>query len=124
MDKLKFINDQMNAIGVPYEFGEWTSDVVYPYFIGEITEDEPMTEDGLEQSTLMLTGFHRGDYIDLIEMRTRIKQHFEAIGGLRAMTASGSIAVFYAGSLFVPTGEAGLKRIQINLKIKEWKGGI
>lgn len=30
------------------------------------------------------------------------------------------IAVFYAGSLIVPTGNAELKRIQINLTVKEW----
>ena len=124
MEKLKFISDQMEAIGVPYEFGEWSNDIEYPYFVGEITEDEPTTEDGLEQSVMMISGFHRGKYIDLLDIRTRIKQHFDPTHGLRAKTASGAIAVFYAGSLYAPTGEADLKRIQINLRIKEWKGGI
>ncbi len=124
MDKLQFINKQMDILAVPYEFGEWTSNVQYPYFVGEITEDEPMTEDGYEQSTLILNGFQRGKYIDLEIIKERIKKHFHSIYGLRATTESGSIAVYYGGAFYVPTNEADLKRIQINLIIKEWKGEI
>ena len=122
MDKLKFINEQLTAIDVPYEFGEWSSAVKYPYFTGEITEEPISTEDGLEQSTLLLNGFHRGKYVDLEEIKAKIKKHFHPIHGLRGQTDSGSIAVFYGGAFFVPTNEADLKRIQINLIIKEWKG--
>lgn len=122
MDKLKFINEQLTAIDVPYEFGEWTTAVKYPYFTGEITEEPISTEDGLEQSTLLLNGFHRGKYVDLEEIKAKIKKHFHPIYGLRGQTDSGSIAVFYGGAFFVPTNEADLKRIQINLIIKEWKG--
>ncbi len=121
---LNFINEQMSILAVPYEFGEWTQDIQYPYFVGEITEDEPMTEDGAETSTLILTGFHRGKRIVLEEIKQKIKKHFSTIYGLRASTDSGAIAVFYGGAFFIPTGEADLKKIQINLKIKQWKGEI
>ena len=79
MEKLNFIKDQMNAISVPYEFGEWTSEETYPYFVGEITEEPPAYESGLEQATLILTGFHRGKYLTLEEMREKIKKHFHPI---------------------------------------------
>lgn len=124
MDKLKFINEQMGVIGIPYEFGEWTSAVTYPYYVGEITEESTFTEDGAEESTLILDGFHRGKFIDLENDKANIKKHFHPIHGLRASTDSGSIAVFFDGAFYVPTGEADLKRIQINLKIKEWKGDL
>lgn len=122
MDKLKFINDQMDILAVPYEFGEWTSEIKYPYFVGELTEEPIVTEDGKEESTLILTGFTRGKYLAMEELKDKIKKHFDPINGLRAKTDSGSIAVFFNGSFYVPTGEADLKRIQINLLIKEWKG--
>lgn len=123
MDKLKFLNEQMKAIGVPYEFGLWTSDVKYPYFVGEQPSPEAFpAEDGSEVSTIILTGFHRGKIIDLETVKENIKGHFSPIHGLRSRTDSGSIAVFYDGSFYVPTGEADLKKIQINLTIKEWKG--
>ena len=124
MEKFKFISDQMAALAIPYEFGEWTSDVVYPYFVGEITEEPTTTEDGLEESTMILTGWTKGKYISLETVKDRIKQHFNSITGLCAKTDSGSIAVFFDGAFYVPSGEADLKKVQINLKIKEWKGAI
>ena len=122
MDKLKFINEQMDILAVPYEFGEWTSEIKYPYSVGEITEEPVTTEDGLEESTLILTCFHRGKHIDLETVKEKIKKHFNPITGLCEKTDSGSIAVFFDGSFYIPTGEAELKKMQINLKIKEWKG--
>lgn len=124
MDKFGFISEQLAAIAIPYEFGEWNSDIVYPYYTGEITEEPPTTEDGAEQSTLILNGFHRGKFIDLERDKKKIKKLFNPIYGLRGETDSGAIAVFFDGSFYVPTGEADLKRIQINLKIKEWKGDL
>lgn len=124
MDKLKFINEQLDNIAVPYEFMEWTSPVVYPYGVGEITEDPITTEDGAEESTLLLTFFHRGKQIELFEIKERIKKHFHPIHGLRGKTEGGAIAVFYDYSFPIPTGETDLKKIQINFKIKEWKGAI
>ena len=124
MDKLKFVSDQMDMIEVPYELGEWTSPVVYPYSVGEITEEPIETEDGAEQSTMLLTIFHRGKRIDLERVKNKIKSHFPPVYGLRGQTGSGAIAVFFDGSFYVPTGEADLKKMQINLKIQEWKGVI
>ena len=121
MEKLKFINEQLEDIGVPYEFGEWSSDVVYPYFVGEITEEPTMTEDGMEPSTMLLTGFTRGSYLDLEIMKDKIKNRFHPVHGLRGWVGNTAIVVFYDGSFYVPTDEADLKRIQINLQIKEWK---
>ena len=126
MDKLKFINEQMGVIAVPYELGEWTSAVKYPYFVGEYTDEPIETEDGAEESTLILTGFHRGKNIlyELEKAKKKIKKHFPAIEGLRAETDSGTIAVFFDGAFPIPTGEAELKRIEIHIKIKEWKGDL
>ena len=124
MDKLNFINEQMNMISVPYEFSEWTAPITYPYGVGEITEDPITTEDGAEQSTLLLTFFNRGKMIDLLEIKEKIKKHFPPIYGLRSDTEGGTIAAFYDGFLPIPSGEADLKKIQVNIIIKEWKGAV
>lgn len=121
MEVKKFIKEQMEFLGVPYEFGEWTSEIKYPYFVGEVNEPDPTTEDGLEEPYFILTGFNRGKYIDLEIIREKIKKHFQ---DLRASIDSGSIAVFYGGAFYVPTGEADLKKLQINLNIKTWKGDL
>lgn len=124
MDKLKFINEQMALISVPYEFGEWGSKVTYPYFVGEITEEPTLSEDGAEESTMTITGWNRGTHLALEEIKAKIKKHFHPIYGLRSVTDSGSIAVFFESAFPVPSGEGGLFKIQINLKIKEWKGDL
>ena len=120
-NKYGFIKQQMNSLAIPYELGGWESKVTYPYFTGEPTETPTTSEDGYEESTLLLTGFHRGKYIVLEEIKEKVKKHFDSNYGLRASTYSGSIAVFFDGCFQIQTGEAELKRIQINLLIKEWK---
>lgn len=123
MDKFSFINEQLDILSVPYEFGEWTAEPIPSmYFTGESMDDPIMTEDGHESTTFILNGFNRGKKLDLELAKNKIKEHFDPIFGLRAKTDSGSIAVFFDNSFYIPTGEADLNRIQINLKIHEWKG--
>ena len=113
----------MTSLGMEYGFGEYSGNpVVYPYFVGEYTETESMTEDGLQESTILLTGFSRGSWLALIDAAERIENYFNRVSGYTVITDEGSgVAVFYAGSLIVPTGDAELKSIQINLSAKEWK---
>lgn len=124
MDKLKFIKTQMDILAVPYEFGEWTKPIQYPYWVGEITEGDPITEDGAMESTLILTCFQRGTYAAIETEKEKIRKHFHPVHGLRGQTDSSAIAVYYGGAFYVPTGEKDLKRMQINLNIKEWKGDL
>lgn len=119
---LGIISKELQSIGVPYEFMRWTSDVQYPYFIGEYSEIVTDTEDGYNEYTLMLTGTTKNSWLELEEYRAKIKDHFTQMGGLRIAAEEGAVVIFYDNSFPVPTGEADLKRIQINLHIKSWKG--
>ena len=122
IEALKFISDSLKNLGVNYEFGEWSSDIVYPYFVGEYQESPPMNEDGMQESTFLLNGFSRGSWLQLEQEKEKIENHFNKVGGKTVITASGAaVAIFYANSLIVPTGDDELKKIQINLTIKEWK---
>ena len=120
---LKIVSDGMKDMGIEYGFGSYAKyPVVYPYFVGEATEREAMTEDGLQESTFLLTGFHRGTWSELLDTAEQIENYFNRISGKTVITDNGSaVAIFYAGSLIVPTGDAELKSIQVNLNIKEWK---
>lgn len=122
MSVLGTVKEELNSIGVPYEFMEWTDPVQYPYFVGEYSEVPPTAEDGGKEATLMLTGTTKGSWLELEQFRASIENHFHPVCGLRMSTDDGAVAVFYENSFPVPTGEADLKRIQINLKIKKWKG--
>lgn len=119
---LKLISDAMKSLGIEYDFGEYSGNpVIYPYFVGEYTETESVTEDGLQETTFLLTGFSRGSWLALEEAKEKIENYFNKVSGKTVITANGSgVAVFYANSLIVPTGDEELKRIQIDLTIKEW----
>lgn len=119
---LKVVSDAMTALNLEYGFGVYSGDpVVYPYFVGEYTEEEPMNEDGLQESTFLLNGFSRDSWLTLENAKERIENYFHKVSGKTVMADNGSaVAVFYANALIVPTGDAELKRIQINLHCKEW----
>ena len=123
---LKIVGNAMTSLGLEYGFGEYSGNakgkIVYPYFVGEYMETEPFTEDGLQETTFLLTGFSRGSWEALENAKEKIERHFNKVSGRVGMTSSGSaVAIFYTHSLIVPTGDAELKSIQINLNIKEWK---
>lgn len=119
---LKVISDAMTELGLEYSFGRYNKKrVVYPYFVGEYQETEPFTEDGLQESTFLLTGFSRDTWLTLEDAKEKIEHYFNRVSGKTVITDDGSaVAVFYAHSLIVPTNDAELKRIQINLNVKEW----
>lgn len=121
---LNYISTELERVGVPYEFLEWTQTVTYPYFIGEYNEFEPTLESGECDKTFILTGFCRGKdaRLKLEEMRGKVESAFPALTGNVATLNSGSVvAIFYGSAFYVPTGEAQLYKIQINLSIKLWK---
>ena len=121
MSVLGIFADEMNILGVPYEFMQWTSAVRYPYFVGEYSETTPTTEDGYKASTIMVTGTTRGSWLELQQFKELIENHFPSIFGLRKATDDGTVVFYYANAFPVDTGEANLKRIQINIDVKEWR---
>ncbi len=116
---LAYINKQLAAAGINYEFGEWKSKRVNPYWVGEYTESPPSEEDGLCESTLMLNGWTTGNLLDLENDKEKIENLFTFNTSI--LDNGSGVDVSYSGSLIVPTGDATLKRMQINLSIKEWR---
>lgn len=127
-EALKLMSDAMADMGLNYEFMEFTTVPTYPYFVGEYQESETASEDGLQEATFILNGFARDTgegntaFLELENAKEKIYNRFGKVGGDTVITANcAAIAVFYSNALVVPTEDAELKRIQINLKIKEWR---
>ena len=120
---LGITKDELKNIDVPYEFMRWTSNTMpNRYWVGEYSETPFNTEDGYEEGTLILTGTTQDSWARLMQDRAKIKDHFPNINGLRISTEKGTVVIFYDNSFPVPTGDANLKRVQVNLQIKAWKG--
>lgn len=120
---LKIITNAMASLGLNYDFPEWDGHPVYPYFVGEYTETPSANEDGMQETSFLLNGFARGKeaWLELEDAKEKIAAYFGKVGGHTVIADNGSaVAVFYSHSLVVPTGNMELKRIEINLTIKEW----
>ena len=119
---LKTVNKAMEALGLEYGFVRYSKKpVVYPYWVGEYQEIAPISESGHSTSSFMLTGFHRGEWERLEQQKESIENYFNKVSGKTVMAEDGSaVAIFYANSLILPTMDAELKRIQINLDVHEW----
>lgn len=119
---LSLISRAMKEMGIEYALAEYRkSPVVYPYFVGEYQEFEATTSDGLQESTFILTGFSRGSWLDLENAKEKIAKYFGRVSAKTVILDNGSgVAVSFSDSQIVPTGDAELKRIQINLNVKEW----
>lgn len=120
IEALEYINNLIKSLISNYRFMEWKSDVPAIYWIGEYQENASTTkeENGKQDTTFILTGTTRGSWLSLEEDKQTIENGITQT----AILGNGSgIAVFYENALVIPTGDAELKRLQINLTIKEWK---
>lgn len=116
---LKYINDILEALDINYEFGEWTNNTISdPYWVGEYNEVDGIEkeENGFQETTFIITGTGRS-WLKLQNDKSTIEKNISQTAILSDGTG---IAVFYSASLTIPTGDAELKRLQINLQIKEW----
>lgn len=119
---LALVKSGMEILGLNYAFMQWADSPAYPYFTGSYQESEGMTEDGLQESTFILNGWTRNTWLELEQAKEKIGNYFNRISGKRVIVEDGSaVAIFYANSLVIPTGDAELKRIEIHLMVKEWK---
>lgn len=122
---LKIISEAMTALELKYSFMEYTADageaLPATYFVGEYQELETENESGEEDSIFILNGFSRKDRVYLEQAKEKIKKYFPAGTGRTERTENGVAAVFYENSFPVPLEDEELKRMQINLKVKEWR---
>lgn len=116
---LKYINNLFKKI-ISYQFVTYASDeVIYPYWIGEYSEVGSLNEDGLQETSFILTGTTRGQWLELEKDKKKIK---ESLRDATAILEDGTgIALFYENAIIIPVDDIELKRMQINITIKEWE---
>ena len=115
---LEVINNLLSKFN--YEYGEYTGPLSYPYIVGEYNESTYQFEDNITSGEFILTCFHRGNELDLINIKEDIKNIF---ADYRANTKSGTVYISYRNKLFIRSGEAELKKMEIYLDTKILKGG-
>ena len=120
MNAMKYVSDMMAGLALPYAYMRWTEDTIPDvYFTGEYTEI-PATyreENGRRDITVILRGFTRKEWMALEEAKAKIERSCAKTVILPDGTG---LAVFYDSGMPVPTGDAQLKSIKINLTIQVW----
>ena len=120
MKAMEYVADMMAGLALPYEYMRWTGDTIPDvYFTGEYTEI-PATyreENGRHDVTVILRGFTRKTWMVLEEAKEKIEKRCAKTVILPDGTG---LAVFYDSGMPVPTGDAELKSIKINLTIQVW----
>lgn len=122
IDILRIIKEQMELIGINYEFMRMnTYPPSYPYWVGEYIEGGEPQEDQLSETELILNGFGRGNILLLENEKEIIKNHFQYIN-VSLDDKKSVICIYYNGSHVIQDEDMELKRVQVNLKIKKWRG--
>ena len=90
------------------------------YFISDYNEVPTSTaeENGMRPVTVILRGRTRGDMFSLLNAADKIEKRCAKTVILPDGTG---LAVFYDSAMPVPTGDADLKSIKINLTIQVWR---
>lgn len=118
---LRFLSELVQGLGIPYAFVEWQQKPPDDYyFVGEYIDNPTTTreESGLTESTFILRGFTRQSWLLLEQAKAKIEK---SVGKTAILDDGSGIAVFYSSAQSVPTGDAELKSIKINLDIQERK---
>ena len=124
---LKTIKESMKEIGINYQFKKWKGHPKYPYFVGSYQEVPTPGEDGMQETSFILTGFARSDgnvdgVLQLEDAKEKIENYFSRANGKVANVEGTAVAIFYENTFGdLPTGDAELEKIEINLTIKEWR---
>ena len=117
---LGIITSEMTSLGIDYYY--MTNDsakVTYPYFTGEYFESGYSSENAMTSGQLLIEGWMRGSYYNLIAEAEKIKAHCDA---LQIVTDGVAIATEFSSMSSLRTDDPELKKIEINIDIVYWKG--
>lgn len=117
---LAVLNEEMLSLDLDYEFEERTKENHYPYWVGTADLIDNQAEFGGSQGTITLYGFSLGERLKLLQEAEQIKSHFENYIVVKDGIA---ISIEFNSILNVSNDtEPRLKRIDITLEWKAWKG--
>ena len=89
----------------------------YPYLTYEYFENDVTHEDGSTGGELLCEMWTRGTFEELIGIKEQLKKHFKQL----FIKVGNNVYYFdYAGSTPEETGDAELKKRQVNITTKYW----
>lgn len=117
---MEYMTSLFKRADIPCEFMRWHSATPETYWTWEYMESPSLSgiENGHQETTVIVRGYTRGEWLRLEEGKEKIEK---ACAKTAIMNDGTGVAVFYDSAMVVPTYDAQLKSIKINLTIQEWK---
>lgn len=119
LETLSYINNLLTVSGINYSFARWNGEIVNPYWVGEYSEIDSLNEDGMTESDFILTGTSEDSWVGLQSEKEAIERLMR--NRTTVLDSGIGISISFERALIVPTESETLKRIQINLSVKEWR---
>ena len=117
---LDVIKQELKALGVAYEYRKFHQRLVYPFVVGEYSEDSYSAENGHTSGTMFLTLTYRSDEgeAQLTALKEQIKRHFR---DFRRVTEEGTLRISYSHSLFLGVDVEKMARTELYLNTNYWE---
>ncbi len=117
---LSVIGKEMTKLGINYSYLYYDSEeIIYPYVTGEYIENGYTFENGAYMGYLFLECWHKGSNTELLLLCEKIKEHFRCFNHYEeGFTCN----VSYSNKEEQQQDDIDLKKIEIQLDVKYWRG--
>ena len=119
IEVLKALKNEFKALGIPYSYDDWETDVVLPYFVGELSEVTTNNEDGKREFSFTLTGEDMDSYTNLYRVTEILKNTYKQSKKIKL--DDGLMVIIYNRTFNVPVEAERVKRTQTEITIYLWE---
>ena len=119
IEVLKALKNEFKALDIPYSYDDWETDVVLPYFVGELSEVTTNNEDGKREFSFTLTGEDMDSYTNLYRVVEILKNTYKQSKKIKL--DDGLMVMIYNRTFNVPVEAERVKRTQTEFTIYLWE---
>ena len=119
IEVLKALKNEFKALDIPYSYDDWGTDVVLPYFVGELSEVPSYNEDGKREFSFTLTGEDMDTYTNLYRVTEILKNTYKQSKKIKL--DNGLMVMIYNRTFNVPVDGERVKRVETEFTIYLWE---
>ena len=119
IEVLKALKNEFKALDIPYSYDDWETDVVLPYFVGDLSEVTTNNEDGKREFSFTLTGEDMDSYTNLYRVVEILKNTYKQSKKIKL--DDGLMVMIYNRTFNVPVEAERVKRTQTEFTIYLWE---
>ena len=119
IEVLKALKNEFKGLDIPYSYDDWETDVVLPYFVGDLSEVTTNNEDGKREFSFTLTGEDMDSYTNLYRVVEILKNTYKQ--SKKITLDDGLMVMIYDRTFNVPVEAERVKRTQTEFTIYLWE---